>query len=98
LSQSSIDLSSNRKISSVQTKPAHDSEVSQCTKYGSTTAGTSAGGNNVYDYFKSSSIKKTSTEIDHLKVAESVRTNIASCLDAVAKNSILNGFATIDCT
>ena len=74
-SQTSLDLSSNRKF--FFTKP-ESSEVSQGTKYGSTTAGTSqdkSNKNNSHWTSIPSSVKKVE-EIDHKKV-ESVRTNIA---------------------
>ena len=92
-----MDIDSNRKISSVQTKHV-ESEVSQGTKYCSTTGGTQPG-SNPFDYFKMSSVKKIASDVvDHQKGVESVRTNIASCLDAAAKAQTKNGFATIDCS
>lgn len=76
----------------MQVKARDSSEVSAGTR--TTTAGTSAGNGNHFDYFKSSSVKKDA-EVEIKK--ELVRTNIAPSLDAVAKASTLDGFVTIDC-
>lgn len=72
------------------------SGVSQESKIGSSNINTS--GKNLFDCFKSSSIKKT-TETEYIKkvnVAENIRANIVPCFDAVAKENTKTGFATID--
>lgn len=75
----------------MQVKARDSSEVSVGTR--TTTAGTSAGTVNHFDYLKSSSVKKEA-EVQMKK--ELVRTNIAPSLDAVAQTSTLDGFVTID--
>jgi hypothetical protein len=75
----------------MQIKARDSSEVSVGTR--TTTAGTSAGNANHFDCFKGSSVKKDA-QIELKK--ESVRTNIAASLEAVAKAPTLDGFVTID--
>ena len=96
-SQSSIDLSSNRKLSSAQTQPTTHhmySGVSQDSKYGATVT---TSGKNLFECFKGSSVKKLADEnFNALNSIESVRANIVPSFDAVAKDKVRNGFATVD--
>jgi hypothetical protein len=71
----------------MQIKARDSSEVSVGTR--TTTAGTSAGNANHFDCFKGSSVKKDA-QIELKK--ESVRTNIAASLEAVAKAPTLASF------
>lgn len=84
-SQSSIDLSSNRKLSSAQTQPTTHhmySGVSQDSKYGATVT---TSGKNLFECFKGSSVKKLADEnFNALNSIESVRANIVPSFDAVA--------------
>ena len=70
------------------------SGVSQESKYGATIA---TSGKTLFESFKGSSVKKVLDENYDAKLAiESVRAIIVPSFDAVAKDNLRSGFATVD--
>lgn len=70
------------------------SGVSQDSKYG---AAVTTSGKNLFECFKGSSVKKSNDDNFNAQNAiESVRANIVPSFDAVAKERVKNGFATVD--
>ena len=70
------------------------SGVSQDSKYG---ANITTSGKTLFESFKCSSVKKVAEEnYDAKKSIESVRANIVPSFDAVAKDNLRSGFATVD--